>query len=155
MCAASQHWLAMPKYLEQLERIRRMLNRIKRRDRSPEEYGDDVWSFFQNSWHLKDWMKNDPSVPSRVRTSIERFAAASPPLRICADLAIATKHLELRKPRAGAKHSHWNIAITPGEPSKVHYVIDTGSGTKQDGLDLARKCLSEWERILIAQGLAI
>jgi hypothetical protein len=56
---------------------------------------------------------------------------------------------------AGAKHSHWNIAITPGEPSKVHYVIDTGSGTKQDGLDLARKCLSEWERILIAQGLAI
>lgn len=143
-------------YMDQLNRVRRMLERINRQDRSPIEYEDDVWSFFQNCWHLKDWVKNDPSVPARVRNSIEKLVAAPRPLMMCADLANATKHLKLtKKPRAGAKQSHWNIAITPGESSKVQYAIDVGSGTRQDGLDLARKCLSEWERILSDEGLKI
>ena len=145
----------MPEYIDQLDRVRRMLDRINRQDRSPIEYGDDIWSFFQNCWHLKDWVKNDPSVPPHVRQSIEKLAAASPRLTICADLANATKHLKLTSPRVGAKHSHWNVTIVPGESSKVEYLIDTGSGTQQDGLDLARKCLLEWERLLAAQGLAI
>ncbi len=140
-------------YMDQLNRVRRMLDRINRQDRSPEEYEDDIWSFFQNSWHLKDWVKNDRSVPRRVRRSIERLAAASPPLRICADLAIGTKHLKVNKRRVGARPSHYNVAIVPGELSKVEYLIDTGSGTQQVGLDLALKCLLEWERILAAQGL--
>jgi len=143
----------MPEYMDQLNRVRRMLDRINLQERSPIEYGDDIWSFFQNRWHLKDWMKNDPSVPAHVRGSIETLVADSPPLMICADLANATKHLRLRNPRVGAKHSHWNIAITPGESSKVEYLIDIGRGTQQDGLALARKCLLEWERILAAQGL--
>ena len=145
----------MLKYMDQLDRVRRMLDRINRQDRSPIEYGDDISSFFQNCWHLKDWVKNDPSVPSGVGKSIEKLVAASKPLMICADLANATKHLKLKNPRAGAKHSHWNIAVTPGESSKVQYLIDTGSAIRQDGLDLARKCLLEWERILAAQGLII
>lgn len=145
----------MPGYMDQLNRVGRMLNRINRQDRSPIEYGDDIWSFFQNCWHLKDWVKNDPSVPLHVRDSIEQLAAASPPLRICADLANATKHLKLKNPRVGAKPSHYNMAIVPGESSKVEYIVGTGRGTQQDSLDLARKCLSEWERILAAQGLKV
>lgn len=145
----------MPQYMDQLNRVRRMLDRIKRQDRSPIEYEDDMWSFFQNCWHLKDWVKNDPGVPPPVRESIEDLVAQSPPLRICADLANATKHLKLTRPRtgAGAKPSHWNIAITPGESSKVEYLIGTGSGTQEDGLDFAARCLLEWERLLVAQGL--
>ena len=130
-----------------------MLDRLNRQDRSPIEYGGDLWSFFQNGWHLKDWMKNDPRVPARVRESSETVVADSPPLIICAGLAIATKHLRLRNPRVGAKHSRWNLLITPGESSKVEYLIDIGSGDQQDGLELARECLLEWERILTAKGL--
>jgi len=143
----------MPEYIDQLDRVRRMLDRLNRQDRSPIEYGDDLWSFFQNCWHLKDWIKNDPSVPARVRGLIEKLVADSPPLMICADLANGTKHLWLRKPRVGAKHSRWNLLITPGESSKVEYLIDIGSGDQQDGLELARECLLEWERILTAKGL--
>ena len=139
-------------YMDQLNRIRRLLDRINRQHRDPIEYEDDIWSFFQNCWHLKDWVKNDPSVPLHVRQSIGPLARASLSLRICGDLANATKHL---KPRGGAKPSHWNIAIVPGESSKVEYLINTGSRTQQDGLDHARKCLLEWERILAAQGLKV
>ena len=143
----------MPEYMDQLNRVRRMLDRINHQERSPIEYGDDICSFFQNCWHLKDWVRNDPSVPLHVRDSIGQLAAASLPLRICADLANASKHLKLTSPREGAKHSHWNMAIVPGESSKVEYLIDTGSGTQQDSLDLARECLMAWERILAAQDL--
>ncbi|SRR5229473_92593 len=143
----------MPTYIDQLDRVRRMLDRLERRDRSPIEYGADLWSFFQNCWHLKDWIKNDPSVPARVRRSIETLVAKPRPLMICADLANATKHLRLRNVRAGAKHSHRNLSITPGESSKVEYRIEIGRGKQQDGLELARECLSEWERILTEQGL--
>ncbi len=145
----------MPEYLDQLERVRRFLNRIHQQDRSPIEYGDDIWSFFQNCWHLKDWVKNDPSVLSNVSQSIERLVAASPSLMICADLANGTKHLKLKDPRVGAKPSHCNLTIVPGESSKVEYLVDSGSGTQQNSLDLARECLREWERILHEQGLAI
>ena len=145
----------MPKYMDQLNRVRRFLDRINRQDRSPIEYEDDMWSFFQNCWHLKDWVKDDPSVPEQVRKSIEDLAGGSGPLRICADLANATKHLEPRTPRVGAKPSHYNVAIVPGESSKVEYIVETGSGSKQDGLDLGRKCVLEWGRILAAQGLKV
>ncbi len=44
----------MAEYIDELNRVRRMLDRLNRQDRSPNEYGDDLWSFFQNGWHLKD-----------------------------------------------------------------------------------------------------
>lgn len=140
--------------MEQLDRVRRMLDRIERKQgRAVDDYGDDIWSFFQNCWHLKDWIKNDPHVS--IHGSIEDLVKKSPPLMICADLANGTKHLKFdRPPRVGAKPSHWNMTITPGESSTVEYLIDPGTGTKQDALDLARSCVAEWERLLAAEGLA-
>ena len=136
-----------------------MLNRIeKNQDRSVEDYGDDVWSFFQNCWHLKDWIKNDPRVPGCIRNSIEEFLKTQPSIIKCADLANATKHLELKHPRVGdepsAKPSHSNMTIIPGESSTVVYLIDSATGPKQNALDLARDCLLEWERLLAEKGLA-
>ena len=87
----------MPAYMEQLNRVRRMLERINRnQNRSADDYGDDVWSFFQNCWHLKDWIKNDPHIP--IHGSIEDLVKTSPPLMICADLANGTKHLKFDRP---------------------------------------------------------
>ena len=144
----------MAAYQDQLTRVRRFLARIEQHNRPHDEYDDDMWSFFQNCWHVKDWIKYDPGVPSSVRTSIEATVMGSPHLMICADLANARKHLVLMNPRIGAKHSHKNYRIVVGESSKVEYLIDTGSGTKVDGLTLARACVTEWERILCAIGLS-
>jgi hypothetical protein len=140
--------------MEQFDRVRRMLNRIENNvGRSVSDYGDDVWSFFQNCWHLKDWIKNDPHVS--IHGSIEDLVKGSAPLMICADLANATKHLQFTKyVRVGAKPSHANITITPGEPSTVQYLVDPGTGAQLDALDLARHCVSEWERLLAAHGVA-
>ena len=42
-----------------------------------------------------------------------------------------------------------------GKPSVVSTVIDIGDGTTRDGLELARACVAEWERMLTQAGLSI
>jgi hypothetical protein len=143
----------MAAYKEQLERIRRFLGRIELYDRPYDEYEDDIWSFFQNCWHLKDWLKNDDELTVLQRDSVESRVAASPNLMVCADLANARKHLKLTSPRVGANHSHKNFLIVIGGPSKVEYFINMGTGAKVEGLQLAHACLAEWEQILNDMGL--
>ena len=47
-------------YIAQLKRVRRYLEKIQNRVRkSWDDYDDDFWSFFQNCWHLKDWIRNE------------------------------------------------------------------------------------------------
>jgi hypothetical protein len=74
---------------------------------------------------------------------------------ICADLANATKHLQLTTPRVGAKHSHKNYRIVVGGPSSVEYFIDRGDGSRTDGVTLARACVRAWEQILAKYGLPL
>jgi hypothetical protein len=53
------------------------------------DYQDDVWAFFQNCWHLKDWVKHDPLVPKDVKDRIVSAAEVSTvlamPRRCCLD----------------------------------------------------------------------
>ena len=143
----------MTAYADQLNRVRRFLKRIETHDRSPVDYDDDLWSFFQNCWHLKDWIKHDSKIPQASRDGISHDIWSSKHLLICADLANATKHLQLTNVHAGAKHSHKNYRLRTGGPSSVEYFIDAGDGSKIDGLDLARRCIAEWEALLKKYGL--
>ena len=60
----------MSKYHEQFERVGRFLHRIRRDDRESVEYLDDLWAFFQNAWHLKDWIMNDSSLQQELRDRV-------------------------------------------------------------------------------------
>ncbi len=113
-----------------------------------------MWSFFQNCWHLKDWVKNDVSVLPAVRATLETDLTSSPDLMICADLANGTKHLEFKTPRVGAKHTRKNFRLVVGGDSSVEYIIDRGDGTQSDAVQLARNCLAAWEQLLRKYGLA-
>jgi hypothetical protein len=145
----------MAQFQEQLARVRRFLKRIETHDRSWLDYDDDIWSFFQNCWHLKDWIKNDSAVPESVRTALEDELKNWPDLMVCVDLANATKHLQLNNPRVGAKHSHKNYSIVVGSSSKVEYFIDKGDGSRVDGVTLADACVVAWEGVLAKFGLPL
>jgi hypothetical protein len=51
---------------------------------------DRLFHFFQDAYHLKDWIKNDPATK---RLPVETAIAAE--LAVCADLANGTKHFRL------------------------------------------------------------
>lgn len=142
-------------YRDQLDRMRRFLGRIVDPARPPDlaSYQDDVWSFFQNCWHLKDWVKHDPLLAGGTKDKITAAVEASRTLTIANDMANATKHLELRGARAPAAHAHIQVVLDGGD-SRIECVIEV------DGVHLlasvvAKSCVAEWERILVAEGLSI
>ncbi|SIO60674.1 hypothetical protein SAMN05444166_6482 [Singulisphaera sp. GP187] len=160
----------MTGYQEQLNRVRRCFKRFERInesgifDGSVENHIDDIHAFFQNCYHLKDWLKNDPAFSTRTGPEIENHINTTLELAICADICNSTKHLILTKsPRSGALPTMgkktFTIGITDtlpiaGEPVKevpqtisLKIEIDH-NGAKLDAFDVATKALQAWEKFI-------
>ena len=152
-------------YRDQLDRARRFLERLEQPVDDMDDEGmtdvdfeDLVWAFFQNCWHVKDWVANDRNVPRPVRNGVIAMALASVPLKVCEQLCNGTKHLgRTRKKRRSkapiAKHDHIDTTIVPGGPITRDRMIDNGSGKLISGRLLARQCIAEWDLILLANNL--
>ena len=146
----------MSRFLEQFERVKRYLNKIEDQDRDSTEYDDDLWSFFQNCHHLKDWIKNDPDIGDEIKKTVEKFVRGNKELRICADLANRSKHLKLaRSPREDAEVTSRSVTIyapTAGSnsvgTSTCEHTIILRDGSKCIALDVARKAVKAWESFL-------
>jgi hypothetical protein len=125
-------------------------------DISENDFQDMMWACFQNCWHLTEWLRNDPTVPSPQNEAARKMARQSSTLKICGDVCNGTKHLLLTRPKSGvgATSQHINITIVPNEGRhEMDCVVDDGHGNSISGLQLARDSIAEWERILAANGL--
>jgi hypothetical protein len=147
----------------QFGRMVRDLKRVEVSANDAPEQGDHLGSFFQNCWHLKDWIKNDDSLPQDTRNAIVRDAEATESLKFCADLANRFKHYKLTKHvRKGA--TLWyarcvrNIDAATGEilcEVPVGYTIASQRGTPSpsDAVGFARSLVRDWESVLKRHGL--
>lgn len=152
------------KYVEQFERTKRLHQRFQRltteieHTQASQNYDDDVYSFFQNCYHLKDWIKNDPYCAAWP--NVEAFINANPDLKICADLCNGLKHLSVTRPRsvenpqfAGRKIA---INISDGIGAKasvsiaVSYDVATTNRGTLDAFTLASSCVSAWAQFIAA-----
>jgi len=154
----------MSKFLKQFERVKRSLRKIEieNQDRDSTEYDDDLWHFFQDCHHLKDWIINDPDIPDEVKgietkvgENIEKFVSNNKELRVCADLANRSKHLELtRHSREDAKVTSRNVNIDLNlGTSTCEHIITLGNGRKRIALDVAREAVEAWESFLSENNL--
>lgn len=149
-------------YRDQLDRVRRYLNRVRATAEDPNQrfivdYQDDVWSFFQNCWHLKDWIRNDPILSDEVKDRIQNAVESSTILAIANDMANGTKHLELHKPRAGASFAHVHVG-TLGNINTLECMIEVLGDDHREfraARGIAVECVREWERILETEGLPV
>jgi hypothetical protein len=140
-------------YRQQLDRVRRFLNRLENRHRSDVDYQDDMWAFFQNCWHLKDWVKHCEILPDDKKTAIKELVHRNTTILICRDLANGTKHL-LDDKNLKAQHKVTNVTITPGEGTVVDCVIVMRNGTRRSGYELAHECVKAWEAIFTRVGVS-
>jgi hypothetical protein len=138
-------------YRHQLDRARRFLNRIEGTHANEIDFQDMVWAFFQNCWHVKDWVEHDPKVSRPVKDAVEDQARRSWALKICRELCNGTKHLGARH---GARHQHVEMDFDSSSKAAMDCVIDDGRGSDISGKELARTCIAEWERILKSHRLA-
>jgi hypothetical protein len=152
-------------YRQQIERTRRYLIRLEQmysgavHNRPNEELLDDVYTCFENCYHVKDWLKNDTTFTKRSPEEIENYVTNTPELAITADICNAQKHFSLNRiPRSGAlpiaKPAEIIVELSDsfGAESDVDEPVTISirvyyehNGTIYDALDLARAAMKAWD----------
>ena len=139
----------------QLAKVKRLLT-IVEQQKAGDQAHDTLFGFFENCWHLKDHVKNDHSVPQRVRQSIESEVAAFDALMISADIANRSKHFAFnRRPRVDAKIETYHIKAYEGsgEEASATYDISIPGRPLRDALTVARQAVADWETLFARHGL--
>jgi len=137
----------------QFARLVRSRERISQPYASSVAYDDDLQHYFQDCWHLKDWIKNDSS--AGVGKAIEGEVQTHKSLRIVADLANGAKHLDRSKHREGAYVTSTNVTVHLGQskPIDIHYVVTLADGASLTAESLVQEAFQAWTEILKKLGL--
>lgn len=116
---------------------------------------DGFVRFFQDAWHLKDWLRNDPS-SSSVVTDIEAYVNSTRVLCLAADVANGSKHLSLRSTRTGDHTTDMRQAHGHGDPTiGLSATVEVESqGSRWDALVLAKQVIQAWESYIDSKGLS-
>ena len=104
------------KYLEQFDRVKRWYQRFVTIDEGrqhslpSDNYQDEVYAFFLNCYHLKDWIKNDESI-GVAEAEVEDFINNNNDLKLCGDICNNNKHLTLDSPPERPRSTIWTTKI--------------------------------------------
>ena len=127
-------------------------------DRNSDYYLDEAIHFFEDCYHLKDWLKND-SISKPLVTDVEGVISGSPNLSLCADLANGAKHLTLTSTRTGDRTTGFGnklvkLGLGAGVPTTVavSYEVKSG-GITYDAFTVAAACMAEWDAYLRTKAL--
>jgi hypothetical protein len=117
-------------------------------DKPSEFYEDEIYAFFMNCYHLKDWIRKDPAAAS-VTNQVENYINNNTELSLCADICNGLKHFHFDGDRSGENPEFGKkkakLDIGSGLTTiAVKYEINTSSGSI-DAFDLATKCMNAWE----------
>jgi hypothetical protein len=145
-------------YIQQWDRVNRWHQRLRPIaegiDQPPsiEHYRDDTFAFFLNCYHLKDWIKNDQSVP-HLKDRVEPYINESWALSLCADLCNGLKHLSLTNTRSGQHPAFgskvWRIPPGSTAPHAGIGFWITGTSEPCEAFYLAGECMMAWETFFL------
>lgn len=157
----------MRPYQDQLARVERFLRRISIPSTNRDEYEDLLWAFFQNCWHLRDWILNDKKISARKKLGVNRGIKKSSALAICQCITNRTKHFKLTWPIPARlkQKGKWQArrivrvlggisvdikdSVSGGDSATISldYVIKSRTKTYR-ALTVAEDAVREWKQIL-------
>ncbi len=149
--------------LEQLERAKRFLNRIRQLYvgggipyEEKKNHDDDVISFFIHCYHVKDWIVTSNKI-GLTKDEVENYINDNEALKICADLCNGEKHYKLQRNGRTGKQPHLAyrnysaLYYTPesGQPPRIKgsYKI-LSKDSFFDALELAEACIELWDTFI-------
>ena len=127
--------------------------------RSSDTARDALYHFFQDAYHLKDWIKatTAPAIGKQIKKRGKDIKA----LRLCADLCNGTKHFKLDPERRTNTGDHstaftgQDVTVRPGtagtgQPPQpaLHAWRFTSQGVTGDALKLAGEVVGAWDTLL-------
>ncbi|MDP2949924.1 MAG: hypothetical protein Q8P22_10350 [Chloroflexota bacterium] len=150
-------------YREQYDRMKRWYDRFVALDQGrphdvpSDNYLDEIYAFFMNCYHLKDWIKHDGTVVPTAQRAVEPYINSSRPLKLCADICNSLKHLCLTSSRSGESPAfgkkHFGLAVgTAPTTINLKYKVNTTAGPI-DAFQLATECRDAWDTFLTTNGL--
>jgi hypothetical protein len=148
-------------YIEQYQRMMRSYTRLAAMDQgqeydaSSQNYDDELFAFFLNCYHLKDWLKNDKAAGRAAQNDVEHFIDSSYPMKLCADICNSHKHLRLKAPRSDgnprfAKSHYKLLGDRDATTISVKFEIETSRGP-MDAFTLATQCVDEWKFFILSK----
>ncbi len=148
-------------YKNQLDRLKRSREKLNDYSVNQSEYKDALWSFFQNAYHLKDWIKNDERIS--LKNNIENYINESKYIKIAAALANRSKHLKLTSERGHNSDCNkesvtifLNTLSLDNEVNKLmpkpkviyYYLIENDNNESFNHIDLADNIINEWTELI-------
>lgn len=128
------------------------------------EARDALVHFFQDAFHVRDWIRYDDTVPDPVRDGVFQAVRRDIWLALAADLANGSKHLGLspsHQPHTGDRSTGFTsqsvtvqLGATAHGPRVLTWWTVTSNGTTHDALDVARAVVVAWNTWLLDQGLS-
>lgn len=115
--------------------------------------------FFEDCWHLIDWIKRDLELPAAVRERVMKAATSSEPMGVCGAVANTSKHhtrwegqamAQVRAVKMPQGSGRWSPTVTitfrhPGTPEARNH----------DARTLATDCLSWWQSFIDQNELVV
>jgi hypothetical protein len=148
----------------QYDRMKRAYARAQTAIEMGEQTVDDYYSFFVWCYHLKDWLKNDETVPPAVRALVEAFVKERRALAISGDIANGVKHL-LRDERRARVDPNAKVSAIPPAFQKSAFqgnafqtegrVVVVVDGNHEDAGGMAQVCVAAWDDFLRIHSLLI
>ena len=111
------------------------------------EAEDCIYAFFQNCFHLKEWVAKSGAATQR---ELDLFTSNHQELQICRDICNGTKHMSIKQPSVDANFStyrEYDYLYGEGKPGATTFRILIG-GKKHDIFDLADRCMKLWNNFL-------
>jgi len=122
---------------------------------------DRMFNFVVTGYSIIDWIKNDPSVPQSAKDQNQIQSLYNNQwLKVCGDLATASKHFTLTHRQLITSSSTSSQGFGVGRFGKGGFGIGEESieillndGTNYDGLDLVNGVLNEWRQYFQLHGV--
>jgi hypothetical protein len=144
----------------QFERVLRWNERVQGnsphlRDRAfATEDLDDIFAFFMNCYHLRDWLNNSKVVG---QIKLDEFFRNNLEMQVCQDICNGLKHYDLSRPKVDSEFKIGRqFEYTSGLLNKPYggvglFVI--AGRDKYNLYELAEKCTHLWTEFLEMNGL--
>ncbi|WP_432246222.1 hypothetical protein ACRB8A_20120 (plasmid) [Arthrobacter sp. G.S.26] len=115
--------------------------------------------FFEDCWHLAEWIKNDTEVPAAVAQKVVKEAWAAEPMKLCEAVANTSKHHTRRADKATARVMAVKFPQGSGTwaPTVTIKIWQPGIAEPQehDGRTLAAECMAWWRGFIKQNGLPV
>jgi hypothetical protein len=147
-------WRGQYRRLLRWHRLVHRIGRAKTETEDTEREHDFLYAYFQNCYHLRDWLQNSGAVTPKA---LQEFFRLNEPMQVCRDICNGTKHWRIDHPSVDADFSMGREYVPAAWSGRRPHVNESwfiiAGKNKHDVFELADTSMALWDSFLKNNGL--